>query len=161
MQKSILLEGKKTVLKKSIHYCLNEKGKIETYKPWLGDLFAFLYDRIMEKSIFPKKFGGDINKHFQILKMEVEGIKDQTIIEFATGSGNMVELLHPGNHYIGTDISAGLLQLPKKKLLKKGFKDFELHLTDACQTPFADNIFDLAICNLSLNFFSDIDHFFC
>ncbi len=51
-----------TVQRKNIHYVLDEKGHIIKYKPWLGDIFSFLYDRIMEKSIFPEKFDADIEK---------------------------------------------------------------------------------------------------
>jgi len=41
----------------------------------------------------------------------------------------------------------------------KGFQNFELYNTKAAQLPFAENSFDFAICNLSLNFFDDINLF--
>ncbi|MBN2281834.1 MAG: methyltransferase domain-containing protein [Candidatus Marinimicrobia bacterium] len=159
MQKSIITTGKKRILKKGLYYITDERNNIQKYKPWLGDLLSFMYDRIMEKSIFPRKFGGNINQHIEILKKEFEEIHHQKIIEFATGSGNVEKFLLPDNHYIGSDISAGLLLIARKKLIDKGFRDFELYITDACQTPFAEHNFDMAICNLSLNFFSSIDSF--
>jgi hypothetical protein len=47
---------------KGINYIYHNGKKIR-YKPWLGDLLSFLYDPIMEKSVFPKKFesGNTIN----------------------------------------------------------------------------------------------------
>lgn len=38
-----------------------------------------------------------------------------------------------------------------------GFKDFELYASSAEQLPFSDNIFDIIVCNLSLNFFEDLN----
>ncbi len=77
-----------------------------------------------------------------------------TIIEFATGSGDAIRFLNNNNIYAGIDISNGLLRIASKKFDQYGFTQFELYCTDACETPFQDNTFDLAICNLSLNFFS-------
>jgi len=53
--------------KKELHYLVEDDGKLKQFKPWLGDSFSFLYDYIMKNSIFPKKFGGDIDKHYGIL----------------------------------------------------------------------------------------------
>jgi len=149
----------KTLKKNGIYYLINQKGDVEKYKPWLGDLFSFLYDKIMEKSIFPKKFNASIDNHSQILKSEFEQVHNKAIIEFATGSGNAVEFLNNTNTYSGIDISAGLLHIAKNKFQNHGFMNFELFICDACQTPFQDNIYEIAICNLSLNFFDDIDKF--
>ena len=113
----------------------------------------------MEKSIFPKKFDGSINKHYQILKKELNNVHHKKILEFATGSGNAVEFLNNDNLYAGVDISAGLLHIAKKKFDQYGFSGSDLYVADACDTPFGDHEFDLAICNLSLNFFQNIDAF--
>lgn len=58
-----LKESLKVIRKNNIYYVLDDKAKIKKFKPWLGDIFAFLYDRIMQKSVFPKKFNGYIEKH--------------------------------------------------------------------------------------------------
>jgi SAM-dependent methyltransferase len=144
---------------RGIHYLAGENNKIKKFKPWLGDLFSFMYDRIMEKSVFPKKFSGSISKHYEILIKEFKDFHNKNILELATGSGNAVMFLNNDNIYTGVDISKGLLQIAKKKLTRNGFSDFELYAADACDLPFHDNIFDIAICNLSLNFFHDIDQF--
>ncbi len=76
------------IKKRNINYLIDENGNLKKLKPWLGDVFSFLYDRIIEKSIFPKKFGGDINKHFELLRKEFKSICNKNILEIATGSGN-------------------------------------------------------------------------
>ena len=114
---------------RGIYYIIGNKGRAIKYKPWLGDLFASLYDFIMEKSIFPRKFNGDIDKHFSILKKQCSDIHDKTIVEIATGSGNIVEFLPSDNYYFGIDISPGLLKTANNKLKKAGFQKFKLFLS--------------------------------
>ena len=154
------IKNKASVIKKkNIWYLTDESGNLKKYKPWLGDTFSFLYDRIMEKSIFPKKFNGDINNHFEILKNEFKDIRNRNIIEIATGSGNVAYYLNNHNKYTGIDISPGLLKKAYTKFQKYGFKDIELYIASADDLPFTDNVFDFAICNLSLNFFINIELF--
>lgn len=145
--------------KNGINHLLDDNNKLIKNKPWLGDLFSFLYDRIMEKSVFPKKFNASIEEHYKILGKIFENINDKTIAELATGSGDAVKFLNNNNIYAGVDISPGLLRLAKKKFDQNGFTGFKLYVADACETPFQDNTFDIAICNLSLNFFQHIDKF--
>ena len=148
-----------TIKKQEINYLKNENDKIIKFKPWLGDIFSFLYDRIMNKSIFPKLFNGDIHKHFEILQKEFKDIHNLNIIEIATGSGILSEFLPNDNKYIGVDISKGLLKKANSRFKRNGFENFELYNTSAEQLPFDENTFDFAICNLSLNFFNNIDLF--
>ncbi len=75
----------------------------------------------------------------------------------ATGSGNLSEILHCDNKYTGTDVSEGLLKISYKKFVKNDFKDFELVVCNAEDLPFQDKTYDICICNLSLNFFSELD----
>ncbi|MEE4176959.1 MAG: class I SAM-dependent methyltransferase [Bacteroides sp.] len=149
----------KVVRKNDLYYELDSNNRVRIRKPWLGDIFSAFYDRIMERNIFPKKFNGSIHKHFELLKNEFNTIHGRQIIEFATGSGNAVEFLNNDNVYTGIDVSAGLLRIARKKLILSGFKEPEFYVSDASDTPFAEDCFDMAICNLSLNFFRDIDAF--
>jgi len=155
----ILKESVKYKIKNKLHYPIDGNGNITKYKPWLGDVFSFMYDRIMEKSIFPKKFTGSIAKHYKILQNELNQFQNRNIIEIATGSGDAVKFLNSKNIYIGIDISPGLLKIAAKRFAKNGFNDVKIYLADACSIPFEDNQFDFAICNLSLNFFDDIEIF--
>ncbi len=145
--------------KQGINYLTDEIGKIKKFNPWLADIFSFTYDRIMEKNIFPKLFHGNITKHFEILKKEFENIHNLNVIEIATGSGTLSKYLPNNNRYVGIDISKGLLKKAVFRFKKHGFKNFELYNTSAEILPFPDNTFDFSICNLSLNFFDNIDLF--
>jgi ubiquinone/menaquinone biosynthesis C-methylase UbiE len=152
-------ESVTTVKRKGIYYLLDNDNKIKRFKPWLGDVFSFLYDGIMEKTIFPKKFFGSISKHYEILNNEFKDIHNKNILELACGSGDAVKFLNNDIIYTGIDISRGLLCIANKKLNQNRFLNFELYIADACDLPFKDNCFDVGICNLSLNFFNNIDHF--
>lgn len=110
----------------------------------------------MTKSVFPKKFEASIEKHVQFLKDELTGVHDKSVLELATGSGNMSEALPGDNIYAGIDISEGLLKIAYRKFIKADFKNLELFLCGVEELPFQDKLFDICICNLSLNFFSNL-----
>ena len=130
------------------------------FKPWLGDAFSFLYDFIMRCSIFPKKFAGDINKHYEILSKELQGTHEKRVLELATGSGSAVNFLPNDNQYTGTDISPGLLRQAVKNFSNAGFKNADFYVTSADALPFEDGFFNIVLCILSLNFFNDIKKVF-
>lgn len=159
MDKIQIKDSVRITKKKGINHLLDDNNKLIKNKPWLGDLFSFLYDYIMGKSVFPKKFNASIEEHYKILIKIFQYISNKTIIEFATGSGDAVKFLNTNNIYAGVDISSGLLRLAKKKFDKYGFSRFELYSANACETPFQSNTFDIAICNLSVNFFHNVDSF--
>jgi SAM-dependent methyltransferase len=144
------------VKRDGINY-LYKNGKRQKYKPWLGDLFSFLYDSIMNKSVFPKKFEASIEKHDQFLKNELKDLHNQAILELAAGSGNMAEILPADNKYTGIDISTGLLKIAYKKFCNRNFKNPELFVCTAQELPFMDHLFDAGLCHLSLNFFGDLE----
>ena len=149
----------RTVSKNGLIYQLDEKGRIVRQKPWLGDLFSFVYDRAMAKNVFPKKFAASMEKHYEILRSLFKGVTGREILELAAGNGDAVRFLEKENRYSGVDISAGLLRQAKRKFEAFGFRDCALYVADAACTPLADHCFDIAICNLSMNFFADIEAF--
>jgi ubiquinone/menaquinone biosynthesis C-methylase UbiE len=146
----------KAIEKNGLYYIVGEKSRLLKFKPWLGDAFSFLYDFIMENSIFPKKFGGDINQHYKILSKELKGVHKKRVLELATGSGSAVNFLPNDNQYTGSDISPGLLRKAAKNFKSAGFKNAEFYVTSADDLPFDDGLFDIVLCILSLNFFGDI-----
>jgi SAM-dependent methyltransferase len=152
----MLKNGIKDIKKKGLHYIVDDGGNIVKFKPWLGDAFSFLYDFIMKNSIFPKKFGGNINRHYEILSKDLQGVHEKRVLELATGSGSAVNFLPNDNQYTGTDISPGLLRKAIKSFRNAGYKKTEFYVTSAEDLPFDDNLFDIVLCILSLNFFSDI-----
>ena len=156
----MLSSGVRVVKKKGLYYIVEGDNKIKRFKSWLGESFAFLYDFIMENSIFPKKFGGDMSKHYAILQQELKDIHGKRVLELATGSGSAINFLGNDNHYTGTDISPGLLRKAVVRFRNAGFKEAEFYVASADDLPFDDNIFDICLCILSLNFFNDIKSVF-
>ena len=141
--------------KGGLYYLPDEKGHPMTWKPWLGDTFSFLYDFIMKSSIFPKKFNGDINRHYEILRQYLQSVHHKRVLELACGSGSAVHFLPNDNQYTGIDISPGLLKRAMKTFRENGFHRADFYVTPANSLPFADHGFDVVLCVLSLNFFSD------
>lgn len=139
------------VSRKDINYQL-ENGKILKFKPWLGDFLSFMYDSIMEKSIFPKKFQADMDKHSDFLKSQLKEIHKSMVLELACGSGSLSQQLPSDNRYTGTDISPGLIKAAVKKFRSAGFNNTEFYISDVSDLPFEDGCFDACVCSLSLNF---------
>lgn len=161
MQEMKMLKSDIQVIKQNDLCYISESGKsIKRYKPWLGDSFSFLYNFIMKSSIFPKKFGSDMSKHYEILSQALKGMHGKRVLELATGSGSAVNFLPNDNQYTGTDISPGLLRMAVKNFRIAGFKEVEFYVASADDLPFDDNGFDIALCILSLNFFNDIKKVF-
>jgi SAM-dependent methyltransferase len=157
---NMLKSGSRVIKKKNLFYIAENDNSVKRFKPWLGDSFSFLYDFIMKSSIFPKKFGGDMNKHYEILSQELKDVHGKRVLELATGSGSAVNFLGNDNQYTGTDISPGLLRKAVKSFKNAGFKEAEFYVTNADNLPFNDNFFDICICILSLNFFNDVEKAF-
>jgi len=111
----------------------------------------------MEKSVFPKKFASSLEEHNKFMINELKEIHNKSVLELGTGSGNLSQLFPNDNEYVGVDISEGLLKIAYKKFRNADFKNFELFLCRAEDLPFQDKYFDVCLCNLSLNFFSDIE----
>jgi ubiquinone/menaquinone biosynthesis C-methylase UbiE len=156
----LLKNGIRVIKKKELYYIADSEKNIRSFKPWLGDSFSFLYDFIMNSSIFPKKFGGDTGKHYKVLSQELKDIHGKRVLELATGSGSAVNFLPEDNQYIGTDISPGLLRKAVKKFMTTGFKEARFYVTCAEDIPFDDSIFSICLCILSLNFFNDVNKVF-
>jgi ubiquinone/menaquinone biosynthesis C-methylase UbiE len=152
--------GVRVIEKKSLYYISENENSVKLFKPWLGDSFSFLYDFIMKGSIFPKKFGADMSKHYEILSQELRGIHGKRVLELATGSGSAVNFLENDNQYTGTDISQGLLRKAVKKFKTAGFKEAKFYVSSADDLPFDVNVFDICLCVLSLNFFNNVKKVF-
>jgi len=150
-----LKENLQAAQRKGLNYIVDADGSIRRHQPWLGDAFAFLYDGIMRRSVFPKKFGGDIEEHGRIMKAMLADTHGKRVLELATGSGSAADFLPPDNAYTGTDISAGLLRRATRRFHANGFSETGFYVVPAEALPFPDNAFDVCLCVLALNFFED------
>ena len=141
-------------------YIVENGNRLMRFRPWLGDSISFLYDFIMNNSIFPKKFGGDIQKHYFTLNEELAGFHGRQILELGTGSGSAVHFLNIDNQYTGTDVSPGLLKQAAKRFIKAGFPNPGFYVVSADDLPFEKCVFDVCLCILSLNFIGSVEKVF-
>jgi len=142
---------------KGLYYLIGDDNRLVRFHPWLADGFSFLYDLIMQKSVFPRKFGADIHKHYEILSQAMADIHGKRVLELAAGSGSAVHFLSRDNLYTGTDISPGLLRQAAQRFKEAGFHNPEFYVVGAEDLPFQYGSFDLCLCILSLNFFQDAE----
>ena len=127
----------------------------QNLRPWKGDLVAAFYDRIMIKSVFPRKFRADFEKHKDILSEHLGTLSSRNIIELGTGSGITADFLPSDCHYTGVDVSPRLLKRAELRFRENGFGHTSLWRGSAESLPFDDDSFDKGICLLTLNFISD------
>lgn len=89
-------------------------------------------------------FGIDVKWRKKVLKL-VSDKNPQTILDIATGTGDLAILMAQtsATKIIGLDISAGMLEVGRKKIADKKLSDkIELLLADSENMPFEDNTFD-------------------
>jgi ubiquinone/menaquinone biosynthesis C-methylase UbiE len=138
-------------------YLADTKNRLTRFTPWLGDSVSFLYDIIMSRSIFPRKFGGDIQKHYDTLTQALSDVQERRVLELGTGSGSAVHFLNQDNQYTGVDVSPGLLKQAAKSFARAGFQDPEFYVVSADDLPFETGCFDVCLCILSLNFIGNVE----
>ncbi|AXG73331.1 bifunctional demethylmenaquinone methyltransferase/2-methoxy-6-polyprenyl-1,4-benzoquinol methylase UbiE [Flavobacterium arcticum] len=108
---------------------------------------AQMFDTISEKYDGLNRvisFGIDIKWRKKVLKM-VADTKPQTILDIATGTGDLAILMTAtsATEIIGADISAGMLDVGRKKIAERKMDNkIQMVLADSENLPFDDNYFD-------------------
>jgi len=89
-------------------------------------------------------FGIDIKWRKKVVAM-VKEKQPKTILDIATGTGDLAINLAETNaeKIVGLDISSGMLEIGKTKILKRGLENtIEMIIGDSENMPFEDNSFD-------------------
>jgi len=89
-------------------------------------------------------FGIDVKWRKKVVKI-VEKTKPKTILDIATGTGDLAIALAKTNatKIIGLDISSGMLDVGKQKIIKKKLQNtIDMVLGDSENMPFEDSTFD-------------------
>lgn len=114
------------------------------------------YDRISR--IYGWMTGAFERKHGE-KALELLSIRDgETILEIGPGSGHcferMVRLVGDGGSCCGVDISTGMLEVTRDRLLRSGLAaGAGLYCADAARLPFRDNSFDAILMAFTLELF--------
>ncbi|WP_264536071.1 bifunctional demethylmenaquinone methyltransferase/2-methoxy-6-polyprenyl-1,4-benzoquinol methylase UbiE [Flavobacterium sp. N1736] len=104
-------------------------------------------------------FGIDIKWRKKVLKI-VSDTKPKIILDIATGTGDLAILMTQTNaeKIIGLDISAGMLEVGKKKVEEKKLSNvIDLVLGDSENIPFEDNYFDAITVGFGVRNFENLE----
>jgi len=104
-------------------------------------------------------FGIDVKWRKKVLKI-VSDKKPKNILDIATGTGDLAILMAKTNaeKIIGLDISAGMLEVGKKKIEEKKLSPIiELVLGDSENIPFEDNYFDAITVGFGVRNFENLE----
>lgn len=104
-------------------------------------------------------FGIDVKWRKKVLKL-VSDKKPKVILDIATGTGDLAILLAQTNaeKIIGLDISAGMLEVGKKKVEEKRLSNvIDLVLGDSENMPFEDNYFDAITVGFGVRNFENLE----
>ena len=85
----------------------------------------------------------------------------QSMLDIATGTGDFAilaaEMLHP-RQLFGTDISEGMMDIGRKKVLQRGLQDIiSFSKEDCLSLSYADHSFDAVTAAFGIRNFSDLD----
>ncbi|HEX8014764.1 MAG TPA: bifunctional demethylmenaquinone methyltransferase/2-methoxy-6-polyprenyl-1,4-benzoquinol methylase UbiE [Flavobacterium sp.] len=104
-------------------------------------------------------FGIDVKWRKKVLKI-VSDSKPKIILDIATGTGDLAILMAQSNaeKIIGLDISAGMLEVGRKKVEERKLSDrIELVLADSENIPFEDNYFDAITVGFGVRNFENLE----
>jgi demethylmenaquinone methyltransferase/2-methoxy-6-polyprenyl-1,4-benzoquinol methylase len=124
---------------------------------------ALMFDQIAPKYDFLNRFlsaGIDISwRKKALLKLKKDD--PQTILDVATGTADLAimasRLLNP-KKITGIDISEGMLEIGRKKILSGGLQDqISLHIGDSEAIPMHDNLFDAVTVSFGVRNFQNLE----
>lgn len=85
----------------------------------------------------------------------------QLVLDVAAGTADLcIETIRQGKSQkvVGVDISEGMLDVGREKVLWKGLSDkIELRVADCAHLPFDDNTFDAVTCGYGVRNFAELD----
>lgn len=144
----------------------NESGTLKPYKSKEGGKKEQVAD--MFNNISPKY---DLINRMMTMRIDIiwrkKAIRSllplapQLILDVATGTGDFaiesIQILNP-QKIIGVDISAGMLEVAKTKIIKKSLQDqFEVVLGDSEKLQFEDNTFDAVTVAFGVRNFENLE----
>ncbi|TYA53176.1 bifunctional demethylmenaquinone methyltransferase/2-methoxy-6-polyprenyl-1,4-benzoquinol methylase UbiE [Formosa maritima] len=104
-------------------------------------------------------FGIDVKWRNKVVKIVTES-KPNIILDIATGTGDMAINLArtKADKIIGLDISEGMLNVGKEKILKKGLQDrIEMVVGDSENLPFENDTFDAITVGFGVRNFETLE----
>ena len=134
------------------------KDKSDAKKKQVAEMF----DSISGKYDFLNHFlslGIDIRWRKKAIKM-LRDLKPQRILDIATGTGDFaIESLKLNpEKVVGVDISEGMLNVGRQKMIKRGYSDIiDMQSGDSENLQFEDNSFDAVIVAFGVRNFENLE----
>jgi len=127
---------------------------------------VFEYDEMAEKydegvKMYDSWLGVSLEGEYRNLVAELVPISSsQRILDVSTGTGAMIFRMREAyptavSHFVGTDLSFGMLKVARRKFVDAGI-EVPLFHTKVNELPFADEAFDAITCAGGINTFEDI-----
>jgi demethylmenaquinone methyltransferase/2-methoxy-6-polyprenyl-1,4-benzoquinol methylase len=96
---------------------------------------------------------------------QLEPYNPQMLLDIATGTGDFAilaaEMLKP-QHLVGADISEGMMEIGRQKVLEKGLQDIiTFEKEDSLSLSYADDTFDAVTAAFGIRNFADLDKGLC
>ncbi|MES2747987.1 MAG: bifunctional demethylmenaquinone methyltransferase/2-methoxy-6-polyprenyl-1,4-benzoquinol methylase UbiE [Bacteroidota bacterium] len=104
-------------------------------------------------------FGIDVKWRKKVVALVAEK-KPSTVLDIATGTGDLAILMTEtsADKIIGLDLSAGMLEIGKKKIKEKKLSEkIEMVLGDSEAIPYADNYFDAITVSFGIRNFETLE----
>jgi demethylmenaquinone methyltransferase/2-methoxy-6-polyprenyl-1,4-benzoquinol methylase len=104
-------------------------------------------------------FGIDVKWRKKVLQL-VANKKPEKVLDIATGTGDLAILMTSttANEIVGLDISAGMLEVGKKKIAQKNLSSkIEMVLGDSENIPYPDNYFDAITVAFGVRNFENLE----
>jgi len=104
-------------------------------------------------------FGIDIQWRKKVLNL-VQACNPKKILDIATGTGDLAILMTQTNaeKIIGLDISGGMLEVGRRKIVEKGLSDkIEMILGDSENIPYGDDTFDAITVAFGVRNFENLE----
>lgn len=104
-------------------------------------------------------FGIDVKWRKKVVALVAEK-NPETILDIATGTGDLAIMMTKttANTIIGLDLSAGMLEVGKKKIEEKQLTNkIEMVLADSENIPYADNHFDAITVSFGIRNFENLE----
>ena len=121
-----------------------------------------MFDKVSSNYDFLNRvltFGIDISWRKKVVKM-VGDHQAKIILDIATGTGDLAIMLAKtkANKIVGLDLSPGMLEVGKKKVIEKNLDDrIEMVLGDSENLPFGDNHFDAITVGFGVRNFENLE----
>jgi len=133
-----------------IDYIDNNKQLLKKF-----NINPVIYDFFQENIVRPNTHKADSKKNYEILRSELERIKNKQILDIGCGTGSIIKYLDTDNYYTGLDISYSLLKKASKRIESSCLKQAKLIEGSAEELPFENNKFDFVMCNTALHMITD------